>query len=102
MKVALMIPALAIFLAIALLIGAAATVNAGHHGSMFGAELSDMDSNNDGMISFKEYSAYHSEKLRWRFNALDTNDNGSISESEWDTFLKMHGMGKSYDHHQQG
>ena len=102
MKSALIIPALAIFSAIALLIGAAATVNAGHHGSMFGAELSDMDSNNDGMISFEEYSAFHSEKLRWSFNALDTNNDGSISESEWDTFLKMHGMGKSYDLNQEG
>ena len=102
MKGALIIPALAIFSAIALLIGAAATVNAGHHGSMFGAELSNMDSIYDGMISFKDYSAYHFEKLRWRFNALDTNADGSISESEWDTFLKMHGMGESYDHNQQG
>jgi Ca2+-binding EF-hand superfamily protein len=102
MKIALIIPALAILSAIALLIGAAATVNAGHHGSMFGAELSDMDSNNDGMVSFEEYSAYHSEKLRWSFNALDSNNDGSISESEWNTFLKMHGMGKSHDPNQQG
>jgi hypothetical protein len=61
MKIALIIPALAIFSAIALLIGAAATVNAGHHGSMFGAELRDMVSNNDGMLSFEEYSTYHFE-----------------------------------------
>ncbi|MBW2432690.1 MAG: EF-hand domain-containing protein [Deltaproteobacteria bacterium] len=103
MKIALVIPALAIFSAIALLIGAALTANAGHHGhSMFGANLSEMDGNNDGMVSYEEYSAYHSERLRWSFNALDTDNDGSLSESEWETFLKMHGVGKDADSSQQG
>jgi hypothetical protein len=103
MKIALVIPALAIFFGIALLIGAASTVNASHHGcSMFNVDVSDMDINNDEMVSYDEYSAYHSERLRWSFNALDTDNNGSISKGEWDTFLKMHGVGKAYDHNKQG
>jgi hypothetical protein len=103
MKIAIVIPAMAIFSGIALLIGAASIVNASHHGySMFSVGMRDMDSNNDGMVSYDEYSAYHSERLRWSFNALDTDNNGSISKSEWDTFLKMHGVGKVYDHNKEG
>ena len=103
MKIALVIPALAIFSGIALLIGAASTVNAGHHGcSMFSVDVSDMDANNDGMVSYDEYSAYHTERLRWSFNALDTDNDGSISKSEWDIFLKMHGVDKAYDQNNQG
>lgn len=76
---------------------------AGHQGySMFSTDISDMDKNNDGMVTFEEYSAHHSEQLRWSFNALDTDNNGSINESEWEQFLKMHGVGEGYDHNQQG
>ena len=103
MKIALVIPALAIFSAIALLIGAALTANADHHGhSMFGANLSDMDSNGDGAVSYEEYSAYHSERLRWGFDVLDTDKDGSISQAEWETFLNMHGVGNNYNSGQQG
>lgn len=103
MKIALIIPVLAILSAFALLIGAATTVKAGHHGySMFSADLNDMDSNKDAIVSYEEYSEYHSEQLRWSFNALDTDNDGSISEDEWNTFLKMHGVDKSYDHNQEG
>lgn len=103
MKIALVIPALAIFSAIALLIGAALTANAGHHGhSMFSANLKDMDKNGDGTVSYQEYIDYHSERLRWGFDVLDTDKDGSISQDEWETFLKMHGVGKKYDPSQQG
>ncbi|MGD9350041.1 MAG: hypothetical protein PVF71_10315, partial [Desulfobacterales bacterium] len=94
MKSALIIPILAILSGIALFIGAASIANAGHHGhSMFSGGLNEMDSNNDGAVSFDEYSAYHTERLRWGFNALDTNSDGLISSDEWETFLKMHGAG---------
>lgn len=103
MKRALIIPALAIFSAFALLAGAVMNVNAGHHEhSMFSAGLTDMDTNADGVVSFEEYSVYHTERLEWSFNALDTDNDGSISKSEWDTFLKMHGVDKNYHHNQQG
>jgi hypothetical protein len=101
-KIALIIPAMAILSAIGLLIGAASSVNAGHHDcSMFGNGIKDLDNNNDNMVSFEEYSAYHSQRLQWSFNALDTDNNGAISTSEWDTFLEMHGVGKNYDANQQ-
>ena len=103
MKTLLIIPTLAIFLAIALFLGAVINAQAGYHGStMFSPDISDMDTNNDGMVSFEEYSALHSEKLRWGFNALDTDNDGSISASEWEIFLKMHGVGKGSNNNQQG
>jgi hypothetical protein len=102
MRTLLFVPTLAIFLAIALFLGAVFNAHAGHHGYiMFSAEISDMDTNNDGVVSFEEYSALHTEKLRWEFNALDTDNDGSISASEWETFLKMHGVGKGYDKNRQ-
>jgi hypothetical protein len=65
MKTMVIFPTLAIFFAIALFSGAVINAHAGHHGFiMFSADISGMDTNNDGMISFEEYSALHSEKLR--------------------------------------
>ena len=103
MKSAIIIPGLAIFLGLALFMGAVQSVHAGLHGcAMFGADINDMDTNNDGMVSFEEYAAFHSEQLRWSFNVLDSDNDGSISTGEWDTFLKMHGVGKGYKSNQQG
>jgi hypothetical protein len=103
MKIAILMPALAILFAIALFVGAANFVNASHHNSMmFSADISDMDTNNDGVVSFKEYSDFHSEQLRWSFNALDADNDGSISAGEWDTFLKMHGVGMKNEYKHQG
>jgi hypothetical protein len=69
---------------------------------MFGATINEMDANADGKISFDEYSAFHSEKLRWSFNAIDTDNDNAINSEEWEIFLKMHGVGKGYGHGQQG
>ena len=103
MKNAMIIPILAILLGLALFIGAVQNVHAGHHGcSMFSADISDMDADNDGTVSFEEYTAFHTEQLRWSFNALDIDNDGFISSDEWDTFLKMHGIGKGYEPNQQG
>ena len=101
MKTLLIVPTLAIFFAIALFLGAVINAHAGHHGCMmFSADISDMDTNNDGVVSFEEYSALHSEKLRWGFNALDTDNDSSIGANEWEAFLRMHGVVKGYNKNQ--
>jgi hypothetical protein len=70
MKTLVLVPTLAIFLAVALFLGAVINAHAGHHSyMMFSADISEMDTNNEGVVSFEEYSALHSEKLRWGFNA---------------------------------
>ena len=102
MKSAIMIPGMAILFGLALLVGAVVNVHAGHHScSMFNANIDDMDENKDGTVSFVEYAAFHSEQLRWSFNALDSDNDGAISAGEWDTFLKMHGVGKDHKSDQQ-
>ena len=98
----MVVPTSAIFLAIALFLGAVINAHAGPHGyMMFNSDISNMDTNNDGMVSFEEYSALHSDKLRWGFKALDTDNDGSISANEWETFIKMHGVVKGYNDNQQ-
>ena len=95
METQLIVPILAIFLAIAPFLGAVINAHAGRRACMmFSADISDMDTNIDGVFSFEEYSALHSKKLRWGFNALDTDNDGSISASEWETLLKAHGVEK--------
>jgi hypothetical protein len=98
----MVVPTSAIFLAIALFIGAVINAHAGHHGyMMFSSDIRDMDTNNDGVVSFEEYSALHSEMLRWGFNAIDSDNDGSISANEWETFLKMHGVVKGHNKNRQ-
>jgi hypothetical protein len=88
-------PTLAQFLAIAIFLGAVIKAHAGNHGCMvFSGDIFGKDTNIDGVFSFEEYSALHSEKPRWGFKALDTDNDGSNSLSDWETFLKVHGVGK--------
>jgi hypothetical protein len=97
------ISAIAIIFAIALVFSSTQSVNAGHHGcSMFTAGVADMDSNSDGTISFDEYASYYSQQLRWSFDAIDADNDGFISNSEWELFLKMHGFSKNYERKNNG
>ena len=58
------------------------------------SEMSEIDSNNDGEITFDEFSAPTTEKLKGSFKMLDTNDDDVISQEEWDEFLRVHGFEK--------
>jgi len=70
---------------------------AGHnyHGyNMIMSEMSEIDSNNDGEITFDEFSETSTEKLKSGFEMLDTNSDEVISKKEWDEFLRDHGFEK--------
>ena len=70
---------------------------AGHnyHGhGMKMSEMSEIDSNNDGEITFEEFSAPTTERLEESFKMLDANDDDVIGQEEWDDFLKVHGFEK--------
>ena len=78
-----------------LIIGFVSWSFAGHyyHGyNMKMSEMSEIDSNNDGEISFEEFSAPTTEKLKSGFSMLDANNDEVISKDEWDEFLNVHGF----------
>ena len=74
---------------------------AGHHyhgcGYMKISEMSELDTDNDGFMSFEEFSAPKMEKYRSWFNAIDTDGDGSLSQEEWDAFRNAHGYGDKYE-----
>jgi hypothetical protein len=71
---------------------------AGHHYHGYGHgmkqswDLSDRDADQDGMLSFDEFSAPQMDMLRAGFSMIDTDKDGKISGDEWNTFLKVHGV----------
>ena len=70
---------------------------AGHnyHGyNMKISEMSEVDSSNDAEITFGEFSAPMTEKLKSGFKMLDTNNDEVISKEKWKEFLRVHGMDK--------
>lgn len=70
---------------------------AGHNYHGYGmkmSEMSEIDSNEDGAVTFEEFSAPTFDKLKSGFNMLDTNGDEKISGEEWDEFLKVHGFEK--------
>jgi hypothetical protein len=55
-------------------------------------EMSVMDSNGDGTITFDEFSAPTVDRLKSGFDMLDTDNSGKIDQKEWDEYLKVHGF----------
>ena len=86
--------------AIVLIAGLASGSSAGHyyHGSgMQMSEMSEIDSNEDGMITFDEFSAPSVERLKSGFDMLDSDNDKKISEEEWEEFLRVHGFEKKLE-----
>ncbi len=80
-----------------LIVGPVSTAIAGHNYHGYGmkiSEMSEIDRNNDGEITFDEFSAPTTEKLKSGFEMLDTNSDEVISKEEWDEFLRVHGFEK--------
>ena len=62
------------------------------HGGGMSWDMSDRDTNGDGILSFEEFSAPQLEMMRSGYDMIDTDKNGTISVDEWNTFLKVHGV----------
>ena len=72
---------------------------AGHHyhGCSYMGDMSAMDSNQDGLITFDEFSAPHMEKYKRAFDMLDADNDEVISKEEMDDFNKIHGFDKNLE-----
>jgi hypothetical protein len=65
----------------------------GGHGSMVPSwDMMALDENQDGTLSFDEYSESQRKKLRAGFDMIDDNNDGLIDDGEWNMFLEAHGV----------
>lgn len=63
-----------------------------HYGKMSGWNMTELDTDGDGRLSFEEFVAPRTERWQAGFDGIDTDLDGLISEAEWNVFLEMHGM----------
>lgn len=81
---------------VAIFVLPSATIAAHHKGGghcmMSSWDMNDLDTDNDGEISFEEYVQPHTEKMRSGFDMIDSNGDGVIGEAEWEELLNVHGF----------
>ena len=70
---------------------------AGHHYGGHGCmsknwDMTALDTDNDGVLTFEEFSAPNMKKWRSGFNMIDTNGDGEVGAEEWGEFSEAHGM----------
>jgi len=64
-----------------------------NHGCMMSTwDMTEMDTNQDSMLSFEEYSDSHQESLSESFNIIDTNQDGVVDKDEWTKIREIHGV----------
>ena len=89
MKKLLLISIASFFLVAGLISGSIASHH--YHGCSYITDMSSRDSNQDGMLTFEEYSAPEIERHKSAFKMLDTNSDNIIDKEEWGKFLEIHG-----------
>ena len=55
-------------------------------------DMTEMDSNQDKMLSLEEYSDGYQESLSKSFDMIDTNQDGMVDEKEWNEIRDIHGV----------
>lgn len=65
----------------------------GGHGDMSMVwDMTRLDTDSNGMLTFEEFTAPNVEKWRSGFDMIDTNGDGEVGVDEWDAFTEVHGM----------
>mgnify|MGYP006298441579 CR=1 FL=1 len=72
----------------------------GHSGGMdmagmakFNVPVQEIDADGDGDVTWDDFSQKYEGTEKQVFEVIDTDDDGILSESEWDKFKSAHGMG---------
>jgi hypothetical protein len=73
------------------------TALAGHHYGGHGKmntvwDMTVLDKDSDGVLTFDEFISPNVEKWRSGFDMIDTDGNGQVDVDEWDVFKDVHGM----------
>lgn len=65
----------------------------GGHGNMNRVwDMTALDKDSDGVLTFDEFISPNVEKWRSGFDMIDTNGDGEIGVDEWNAFTEVHGM----------
>jgi Ca2+-binding EF-hand superfamily protein len=70
---------------------------AGHHYGGHGDmdmvwDMTVLDKDSDGVLTFDEFISPNVKKWRSGFDMIDTDGNGQVSVDEWKVFTELHGM----------
>ncbi len=66
-----------------------------YHGCGLGMSsfnMSDIDADEDGVVTFEEFGKKQMEKMRSAFDTIDTNKDGEVDEMEWTELMRVHGL----------
>ena len=64
----------------------------GHGFMMPTGNINELDTDQNGTLSFDEYLDSYRKQLRAGFDMIDSNNNGEIDAEEWRAFLEVHGI----------
>jgi len=65
----------------------------GGHGDMSMVwDMTTLDTDSNGMLTFEEFTAPNVEKWRSGFDMIDTNGDGEVGVDEWGAFTEVHSM----------
>ena len=64
----------------------------GHSNGGMVWDMTELDKDTDGVLSFDEFISPNLKKWRSGFDMIDTDGNGEISVDEWNVFKEVHGM----------
>jgi hypothetical protein len=60
-------------------------------------EMDRLDGDENGAVSFEEFSQSRMERIRSSFDSIDTNKDGVIDAAEWNELRRVHGMATGKD-----